>query len=66
MAEYVFAVRDGGGLEECREEIVRCKDCVYQQLEYISRGPMICNRNSCTPWLVEPDGFCAWGEERDA
>lgn len=46
-----------------REEIVRCRDCYYftdspawpdaHECDYINRG-------------VEPDGFCAWGERRDA
>lgn len=46
-----------------REEIVRCRDCYYftdspawpdaYECDYINRG-------------VEPDGFCAWGERRDA
>ena len=46
-----------------REEVVRCRDCYYRtdspawpdayECDYINRG-------------VEPDGFCAWGERRDA
>ncbi len=46
-----------------QEEIVRCRDCYWchdsiawagaLECDYISRG-------------VEPDGYCAWGERRDA
>lgn len=45
------------------EEVVRCRDCYYCtdspawlgafECDFINRG-------------VEPDGFCAWGERRDA
>ena len=44
-------------------EVVRCRDCCYYtnspawpgayECDYINRG-------------VEPDGYCVWGERRDA
>lgn len=45
-----------------REEIVRCRDCkhyIEDEAEYY---------HYCGSWCeqVEPDGFCAWGERRDA
>ena len=45
-----------------REEIVRCRDCKHyteDEMEYY---------HFCGSWCeqVEPDGFCAWGERRDA
>lgn len=38
------------------EEIVRCRDCKY-------RAKACC---WCINGGVEPDGFCSWGERRDA
>lgn len=44
------------------EEIVRCRDCKHytdDEMEYY---------HYCGSWCeqVDPDGFCAWGERRDA
>lgn len=44
------------------EEVVRCRDCKHytdDEMEYY---------HYCGSWCeqVEPDGFCAWGERRDA
>ena len=44
------------------ERVVRCRDCKHytdDELEYY---------HFCGEWCeqVEPDGFCAWGERRDA
>lgn len=44
------------------DEIVRCRDCKHytdDEMEYY---------HYCGSWCeqVEPDGFCAWGERRDA
>ena len=75
MAEYVCEVRtrctEYGSLtdHERRERIVRCRDCRHAR-----RGePLRCTRffgiGDCldVPVLakVEPDGFCAWGRERE-
>ena len=48
--------------KEPKEEIVRCRDCRYAS--YDSRW---CYRllNAEEP-PITPDGFCAWGERRDA
>lgn len=64
MSEFVLRVEGVGDSERVAqlEEIVRCRDCAHQRLEYGNRGHMFCMRNSCSPWLVEPDGFCKWGE----
>lgn len=43
-------------------EIVRCRDCKHytdDEMEYYHYCGSWCER-------VEPDGFCAWGERRDA
>ena len=73
MAEYVFALNDEGGLEECRERIVRCRDCRH--------GDPFCDSSSFAGMIdcalfaewdyyndkpgvcpVKPDFFCAHGE----
>ena len=53
-----------------RERIVRCRDCKHSFVGCLS-GVTRCNR-MVTPYLygcacmqVAPDGFCAWGEERE-
>lgn len=56
---------------EVRERIVRCRNCEHA---YEIGGTDALNclyfnewdyRNDCPgEWRVEPDGFCAWGEER--
>lgn len=38
------------------EEIVRCRDCKFKDEPW----------NCAAPYYVEPDGFCAWAERRDA
>lgn len=45
-------------------EIVRCGDC-----EFGVDGGKYCAEGCADSWdwrNVEPDGFCAWGERRDA
>lgn len=47
-----------------RERVVRCRDCVYAEpmpLSYSDR--LICAHFD--DMSVEPDGFCAWGDEQD-
>lgn len=56
--------------QEVRERIVRCRDCKYaEHYESGLCGPFIlCGHfesEGCKA-MVDPDGFCAWGEERDA
>ena len=47
-----------------REEIVRCSDCKHYH------GAGIASLSPFCSWMndsdAEPDGFCAWGERRDA
>lgn len=56
------------------EEIVRCRDCINaSETSASSDGNLDCLHFSQWDyyddepghWLVEPDGFCAWGERRD-
>ena len=76
MAEYVCEVTtrctEYGALtdHERRERIVRCRDCRHaEHFESGLCGPFIlCGHfesEGCKA-MVEPDGFCKWGEERDA
>ena len=48
------------------ETIVRCKDCVSYERDPnpIDPGwPMRCA--DCGRDMLDPDGFCAWGERRE-
>ena len=60
MAECIFALNDEGGLEERRERVVRCRDC-DRALDGATCGGIWCMEHRRK---TEPDGFCAWGEER--
>ena len=63
-----------GGTGKLREEIVRCRDCRYCRKHNMRayggyRDQLLCHHFSMSSgagWPVEPDGFCAWGERRDA
>lgn len=66
MSEYVVEEpSDSSASWRVREEIVRCRDCKHYHDKF----------NGCDEFgdmwhdeyaNVEPDGFCAWGERRDA
>lgn len=61
-AEIVVETAGGGRLnppQEIRERIVRCRDC---RRSFEERGDLWCRGIVGPP--VEPDGFCAWGEEK--
>lgn len=46
------------------EKVVRCKDCRHAApLEGDEQGRQICWLRSAG-YIVEPDGFCAWGERK--
>lgn len=47
------------------EPIVRCMDCVYFD-KYENDEISVCYRFDNEQPIVEPDGFCAWGERRKA
>lgn len=81
MSEYIFCevhygYMDGTALGrrlEKQEQIVRCKDCKFceqQKVRYAPNPIYVCLADWCmgsegdNP-LVEPDGFCAWGERRN-
>lgn len=67
MAEYVTVWVDDLPDLKRGEEIVRCRDCerfAVDQSDHDYRTGWWCKR-----WytdMVKPDGFCAWGERREA
>ena len=76
MCEYVCTpyglTIDGRneGEYDRRERVVRCRDCKHA---YERGGELDCTHfsqwdyyNDCPgEWIVEPDGFCAWGKPRE-
>lgn len=66
MSEFIVDMYCESSGVKC-EPVVRCCDCTYYEKdpEPIDPGwPMMCERTGAD--MVEPDGFCAWGERRDA
>lgn len=63
MVEYVCEIEDEeyGASMRRRERVVRCRDC---RRSFEERGELWCRGIVGPP--IEPDGFCAWGEERGA
>lgn len=50
-----------------REEIVRCRECVYRRRSWNGHEPNFIDDWFCSytgGHEVKPDGFCAWGERR--
>ena len=46
-----------------REEIVRCRDCVYFD-KYENDEVSVCYRFDNEQPIVEPDGYCAWSKRK--
>lgn len=77
MNEYIIDVGDADELhfevfqkraEFCfgypiREEVMRCRDCVYYD-KYPNDDIYVCYRFDNEQPIVEPNGFCKWGERR--
>lgn len=57
---------------ELHEEIMRCRDCKYHEYLNVSYSDKLFSVCLSEQWigaegdnpLVEPDGFCAWGERK--
>lgn len=70
--EYIGYLYEWDGTEMLTdEEIVRCKNCKFLFENPIFKWfecerPMPCGDQLYILPKVEPDGFCAWGERRDA
>lgn len=78
MAEYVCDMTDDypdvpygadeySGTLERRERIVRCRDCKHAaELGHLClMFAFNLGNGTIIPPDVEPDGFCAWGRERE-
>ena len=80
MAEYIFKPENNSssltsGIEDMcallpndwygtiHEEIVRCRDCIYFD-KYENDEISVCYRFDNEQPIVEPNGFCAWGEKK--
>lgn len=58
------------------EEVIRCSDCAHSSKlsERVHSGKLDClhfaqwdyYNDEPGHWTVEPDGFCAWAERREA
>ena len=66
MTEYVTVWRDHEPTKlHWGVSVVRCMDCKHGRSP--QQGlPWMCIRNCCAHIPIEPDGFCAWGERKDA
>ena len=68
MSEHIIEVEydtfNGTYTQKRHEEIVRCRDCAY--CEKGRDGWHVCNRWNEPLIFADGDGFCAWGERRDA
>lgn len=70
MSEYVYDIGDYH--DPIREEIVRCCDCKHHEYLNVSYSDKLFSVCLSEQWigaegdnpLVEPDGFCAWGERK--
>jgi len=75
MTEYVTVWRDHEPTKlHWGVPVVRCRDCKHcrehdMRAYGADRNQLLCHHFSMSSgagWPVEPDGFCAWGERRDA
>lgn len=74
MSEYIIEIPDYvlpfdpfASVAASGEEIVRCQDCKRFSLDnsdHDYRSGWWCHRWNTD--MVKPDGFCAWGERRNA
>ncbi len=63
--EYIVSMYCAQSGVKC-ERIVRCRDCIYYELDPdpIDPGwPMMCERTGAD--MVEPYGYCAWAERKE-
>lgn len=72
MNEYIYGTDCRGSHWLTGEKIVRCRDCKHLdeiRVSYSAEPVFQCKADWCqgvegdSP-LVEPNGFCAWGERR--
>ncbi len=77
MSEYIYGTDEHEGHWLTGERIVRCRDCKHAH-HYHPFNPYTRKPSEIEDWYcgwhsnaegaseIEPDGFCAWGERRDA
>lgn len=65
MSEFLCKEDEHGGihLEVPVVPVVRCRDCA--SVEAAEPSLHICTRLGAFQYIVDPDGFCAWGVRRD-
>ena len=66
MSEYIY--ERSSGRQHRKEEIVRCRDCRHYEYWEFRDGSIArdCARGGDYLFDTEPNGFCSWGERRDA
>ena len=70
MTEYVCGVtqhptKPGRSVYFRRELVVRCRDCKHAIMSYQDGHPRCAGPMVMEATLVDPDGFCAWGEPKE-
>ena len=66
-SEYRPTYWDGWSAVKRMGDLVRCRDCRWYRAPLPSLGNVaMCKRNVVSAIPVDEDGFCAWGERRDA
>lgn len=67
MSEFIIECEydfDEGWIPgEQREEVVRCEGCKWMSKDTVHYKA--CYRLHAIEFMVEPDGFCKWGERRE-
>lgn len=70
--EYVCdCLRDGDRVsprwgKSVHEQVVRCRDCaMYEEVSTCGKDFSVCKRFDESYHITEPDGFCAWGIEKE-
>ena len=71
MSEYVVDFDNNhSNAMDIRERVTRCSDCVYKRKSWNGKRPAFSDWFFCAydggREITKPDGFCAWGERRDA
>lgn len=69
MAEYVTEWGECVDDFTVREEVVRCRDCVYRRRSWNGHEPNFIDDWFCSytgGHEVKPDGFCAWASRKES
>lgn len=54
------------GSQAVGERIVRCRECaMYEEVSTCGNDFSVCKRFDESYHITEPDGFCAWGIEKE-